>query len=340
MKKNLSVVILAAGKGTRMKSNKAKVLHEVFFLPMIHHVLTAVEPLQAGRTVVIVGHQRQAVSAAIAGFKTETVVQEEQLGTGHAVLLTEKVIPAGTGDVMILCGDTPLLRPESLTAMLAQHRASGAGAHGAVCTLMTAHVADPYGYGRVLTTTDGEVIGIVEEKDGTPEEKVIKIINTGIYLIKRDALFTALASVDRNNAQGEFYLTDIIEKLVISNQKVCQFITPDPDEVLGVNSRLELALAHAEIQRRRNQALMLAGVSMESPESIVVALSAKVESDCLLEPSVRLLGTTRLGRGCRVGQGAILTNCRIDASCEIGPYSCLTGVTLTAASVIPPLTCR
>jgi len=340
MNQNLSVVILAAGKGTRMKSDKAKVLHEVFFLPMIHHVLAAALPLQADRTVVIVGHQRLAVSAAIAGFKAETVVQEEQLGTGHAVLLTEKAIPSGAGDVMILCGDTPLLRTESLSAMLAHHRASGAHSCGAACTLMTANIADPYGYGRVLTAPTGEITGIVEEKDATPQQKAIKTINTGIYLVERDALFTALASVDRNNAQGEFYLTDIIEKVVKSGQTVGQFVNSDSNEVLGVNSRLELALAHAEIQRRRNQALMLAGVSMEDPESVTVALSAKVEPDCLLEPGVRLLGDTSLSRGCRIGQGAILTDCRIDADCQIGPYCCLTGVTLTAGSVIEPLTCR
>ena len=335
MNENLSVVILAAGKGTRMKSDKAKVLHEVFFLPMIDHVLTAVQPLQAKRTVVIVGHQRQAVCAAIASFKAETVVQEEQLGTGHAVLLTEKVIPAGVGEVMILCGDTPLLRTESLVAMLAHHRA-----HGAACTLMTARLADPYGYGRVLTTDNGEILGIVEEKDATPEQKAIQTVNTGIYLVERDALFTALASVDRNNAQGEFYLTDIIEKIVKSGQIASQFANPNPDEVLGVNSRAELALAHAEIQRRRNQALMLAGVSIEHPESIAVALSAKVEPDCVLEPSVRLLGATSLGRGCRVGQGAILCDCILAENVTIGPYCCLTGISLTAGSVIPPLTCR
>ena len=327
MNENLSVVILAAGKGTRMKSDRAKVLHEVFFLPMIHHVLAAAAPLQAGRTLVIVGHQRQAVSAAIAGFKAETVVQEEQLGTGHAVLLTEKAIPPGRGEVMILCGDAPLLRPETLTTMLARHRASGAA-----CTLMTTNLADPYGYGRILTATDGKIIGIVEEKDATPAQKAMKTINAGIYLVNRDPLFTALSSVDRNNAQGEFYLTDIVEKIVKSGQTVAEFVNPDPDEVLGVNSRVELTLAHAEIQRRRNRALMLAGVSMEQPESIAVALSAHIEPDCVLEPGVRLLGKTSLGRGCRIGQGAILTDCQLGAKCEVGAYSCLTGVTLAAGT--------
>ena len=329
MNQNLAVVILAAGKGTRMKSDKAKVLHEVFFLPMIHHVLAAAAPLQAGRTLVIVGHQRQAVSAAVAGFKTETVVQEEQLGTGHAVLLTEKAIPPDIAEVMILCGDTPLLRPQSLTAMLAHHRASGAA-----CTLMTTHLADPYGYGRVLTSSDGKVVKIVEEKDAAAEQKAIRTINTGIYLVRRGPLFTALASVDRNNAQGEFYLTDIVEKIVQSGQTVEEFANPDPDEVLGVNSRVELALAHAEIQRRRNRELMLSGVSMEQPESITVALSAQVEPDCVLEPGVRLLGKTSLGRGCRIGQGAILSDCRLGEKCQVGAYSCLTGMTLAAGEKV------
>ncbi|HBT96759.1 MAG TPA: glycosyl transferase family 2, partial [Desulfobulbaceae bacterium] len=282
-------------------------------------------PLQAARTVVIVGHQRQQVSAAIAGFKTETVVQEEQLGTGHAVLLTQTVIPAGEGEVMILCGDTPLLRPESLTAMLAQHRASVA-----VCTLMTTRLADPYGYGRVLTTADGQITAIVEEKDTTPEQKAIATINTGIYLVKREALFTALSAIDRNNAQGEFYLTDIIQKIVHSGQTVEEFVNADSSEVLGVNSRLELAQAHAEIGRRRNRELMLAGVGMERPESIAVALGASVQPDCFLEPGVRLLGKTSLSRGCRIGQGAILTDCQLGDNVEIGAYTCLTGETLTA----------
>jgi len=333
MNPNLSVVILAAGKGTRMKSDQAKVLHEVFFLPMIHHVLAAALPLQADRTVVIVGHQRQAVSAAIAGFKTEIVVQEEQLGTGHAVLLTEKVIPVDASDVLILYGDTPLLRPESLTAMLAHHRASGAA-----CTLMTTDLTDPYGYGRVLTTADGQITSIVEEKDATLAQKAIKTVNTGIYLVEREALFTALSAVDRNNAQGEFYLTDIIEKIVKSGGSVGQFVNPNPDEVLGVNSRVELALAHAGIQHRRNQALMLSGVSMECPESIAVALGATVAPDCLLEPGVRLLGTTSLGRGCHIGQGAILTNCQLGEKCDVGAYTCLTGVMLAAGTKVEALT--
>ncbi|MDR3088984.1 MAG: NTP transferase domain-containing protein [Desulfobulbaceae bacterium] len=321
MNQNLSVIILAAGKGTRMKSEKAKVLHEVFFAPMVHHVLAAAQTLAAERLVVIVGHGRQTVEAAIAEFGVTTVAQEEQLGTGHAVLLTESVIPPGA--VMILCGDTPLLRPESLQRMVAQYHKSGAA-----CLLMTTKLDDPHGYGRVLTGSDRKVLGIVEEKDATPEQRAITTINAGIYLVERDALFSALSSIDRNNAQGEFYLTDIIEKIVKSGQSVEQFVNDDPNEVLGVNSRVELALAHQELQRRRNRELMLSGISMENPESIVVAPTVSVAPDCVLEPGVRLLGATSLGHDCRVGQGAILTDCRIADDCHIGPYTCLTGVAL------------
>ena len=202
---NLSTIILAAGKGTRMKSEKAKVLHELFFAPMIHHVLNALTGLDRAKDVVIVGHQRDKVMASLENFDVEFSVQEEQLGTGHAVLAAENHL-AGSGDaIMILCGDTPLIQTETLQAMYAHHQKSNTP-----LTVMTTHLTNPTNYGRIISDESGNVLSIVEEKDATDEEREITEINAGIYCADESFLFSALKEVGTNNSQGEVYLTDIV----------------------------------------------------------------------------------------------------------------------------------
>jgi len=233
---SITAVVLAAGKGTRMKSNRAKVLHELFFKPMIHHVLDTVNRAGIEQVCVIVGHQREKVLKALADYHLTPVVQQEQLGTGHAVLCARQAC-RNSDLVMILCGDTPLIRPETLRAMIEQHRQTNG-----VLTLMTTRLEDPFGYGRVITDSAGHVLKIVEQKDATSEQRAIREINAGIYLVDREFLYGAIASLDSNNAQNEFYLTDIAAHAATSGTPAAAVLCADPMETAGVNSQQMLTL--------------------------------------------------------------------------------------------------
>jgi len=325
----LAVVVLAAGKGTRMKSGKAKVLHEVFFAPMVHHVLHALAPLEAGRTIVIVGHQREAVEKSLSTFDVVTVTQEDQLGTGHAVAIAQHAVPESVETVMILCGDTPLVRPTTLEQMYLTHTV-----HGAQLTVMTTLLDDPTNYGRILTDASGNVLGIVEEKDATPEEKSIREINAGIYCVNRQFLFESLALVDTDNSQGEMYLTDIVGIAVQAGKKVERYLCPHPQDVLGVNSRVEQAQAHSALQQRRNVDIMLQGITMYSPESISVSPDTDIGRDTILMAGVQLCGHSRIGENCILRQGAILTDCTLGDNVEIGPYAVLRNRTIPDGAVV------
>ncbi len=328
---NLSIVILAAGKGTRMKSDKAKVLHEVFFAPMVQHVVSAVLPLNPLRTVVVVGHQGQAVEKSLQTFPCQFVIQEKQLGTGHAVLAAERAINEDNCTVMILCGDTPLIQTDTLARMFAAHMQGRAA-----LTLMTTILDNPTNYGRVITGPDGKVLGIVEQKDASTQQLQLREVNAGIYCVDKNFLFSALQKVDTNNSQKEVYLTDIVKQAVDGRLKVEKFIAPSPTEVLGVNSRVELADAQLELQLRRNRELMLQGVTIYNPETVAVAPSAIIGNNTVLEAGVRISGKSRIGQGCIIGQGAILQNCRVGDRATIGPYSCLTEITIAADRILPP----
>lgn len=330
----VTAVILAAGKGTRMKSAMAKVLHEVFFRPMLHHVLDAVQGAGIARTTVVVGHQRERVAQSLHSYTFTPVRQEEQLGTGHAVLCAEEAC-AGADTVLILCGDTPLIRPATLTAMLDQHRAMDAP-----LTLMTTVVADPFGYGRILTGDNGQVTAIVEEKDATPQQREIREVNAGIYLANRDFLFTALRRVGTDNSQGEVYLTDIV---AIANQQgltMNRFLHPEPVDVLGVNSRVELAQAHAVLQRRRNTELMLAGVTMYGPDSIYIAQGIDVGQDTVIHPGVQITGRSTIGVGCLIETGVSLHDCTVANNATLGAWSALANWQVEPSEYIMPRTFR
>jgi len=327
----LSVIVLAAGKGTRMKSGKAKILHEVFFAPMVHHVLNAVTPLRPGQTIVIIGHQRDAVEAALSSFPVLTVTQEEQLGTGHAVAIAEHAIPEESDIVMVLCGDTPLIRSETLLEMYATHAAGKAD-----LTVMTTLLDNPTNYGRMMTDEAGRIIGIVEEKDATEAQKAIREINAGIYCVRRSFLFSALAQVNTNNSQGEVYLTDIVAIAVNEGKKVERYVCPYAKDVLGVNSRIELAQAHSELQKRRNEAIMLQGVTIWSPESVSIDRSADIGRDSLIMNGVQVFGHTTVGEQCILGQGAILTDCTLGNNVEIGPYAVLQDCHIPAHTKVAP----
>jgi bifunctional UDP-N-acetylglucosamine pyrophosphorylase/glucosamine-1-phosphate N-acetyltransferase len=329
----LSVIILGAGKGTRMKSEKAKVLHTVFFSPMIEHVINAVSPLNPMRIIVVVGHQQETVKNALHNFSLHFAEQTEQLGTGHAVLATRSLFPKGKDDIMILCGDTPLVESDTLRKMYEKHSNSNS-----VVTLMTTLLDKPTNYGRILSDENNKITGIVEEKDATETERKIKEINAGIYCVQRDFLFQALDQVGMDNSQGEMYLTDIISIAVKNNKKVERFPTSSPTDILGVNSRIELAQAHNILRQRRNIELMQQGITMYSPDSISIAGSSKIGCDSILSGEIEITGNTIIGKSCTIGRGVILNNCRIGDQVTIGPYSCLYNTTLPTNTDIAPHT--
>lgn len=322
----LHAIVLAAGKGTRMKSAMAKVLHQVLFVPMIHHVMDSLAELGTS-TMVVTGHQADKVEEALAAYNTVFVRQEKQLGTGHAVLTTERLLAGKTGTLIILCGDTPLIRPQTLQEMLALH-AAGANA----LTVMTTILDDPTNYGRIVSTASGEVVKIIEEKDASVEERLIKEVNAGIYCVDLEILFPALKEVGANNAQGELYLTDIVEIVRNSGSKVGKFVCPDYRETIGVNSRLELAEANKIMQERINQRFMRSGVSLVSPGSIFIEKGVVVGSDTTIQGNCYLTGSTVVGKGCEIGPFCVLKDCRIADGVKVNSFSDLLDREMTCSN--------
>ena len=242
---SLAVVVLAAGKGTRMQSSLAKVLHPLAGYPLIAHVLTAVQPLAAQHLIAVVGHQADAVRCVCERFGAWCVVQEPQLGTGHAVAQAETPLRHFDGAVLVLCGDTPLLRTTTMQRLLDAHQQ-----HEAVLTMLTTRLEDPTGYGRILRNGQGSVVGIVEERDATPSQRAVHEINSGVYCLAASFLFDALRQVGRRNAQGEQYLTDVVEMAAGGGLPIAH-LAADPEEVLGVNTAADLAHLETVLRNRR-----------------------------------------------------------------------------------------
>jgi len=330
----ITAVVLAAGKGTRMKSDQAKVLHEVFFKPMVHHVLDSINQISVNQTAIIIGHQKEKVLTSLTGYEYVAVTQEEQLGTGHAVLCAEQTCTKAD-HVMILCGDTPLVKGEMLQALLDQHLQGNAAV-----TLLTTELENPFGYGRIIKDAQGNVTQIVEQKDATEEQQQICEINAGIYVVEKDFLFTALHQVGTDNSQGEVYLTDIVSIAVNSGRQVHNFSHPEPIDVLGVNSRIELAQAHQELQMRFNREMMLSGVSMLNPQSLTIAPDCTVGKDSLLMSSITLTGATHIGAEVIIEPGCLLHGCSIGDGAVIGANSVLRGSQVKNNERVPPLTHR
>jgi len=316
-------LILAAGLGTRMKSSKAKVLHEVLFKPMLLHVLDTVKTLNLDHTYVIVGHQREKVAELVAGYRASCLVQEEQHGTGHAVLCAEKELSRIGGTVLILSGDVPLIKADSLRAMLAAHAENKAS-----LTLMTTMLADPTNYGRIIRNSEGRLLEIVEEKDATDQQKKIREINAGIYCAELPFLFEALKKVGRDNKQGEIYLTDIVKIAIETGRKVDIFSGAGGEELLGINSRSELAAANKYLQHHRNSQLMADGVSLSDPETIFIQQDVQVGRDTLINANVQISGNSIIGSNCTIGPDVVLHDCQIGDNAVIRPFSSLTRCTV------------
>jgi len=302
---SLAAVVLAAGKGTRMKSRYPKVLHRVAGRPMLAYVLDAVESAGAAPVVVVAGFGLEAVRDAV-GERAEVVCQEEQLGTAHALLQAGEKLEGADGDILVVCGDTPLLDGRVLADLAARHRETGAKA-----TVLTAEMDDPTGYGRVIRGEDGMVLRIVEQKDASPAELAVKEINTGVYCFAAEGLFDALRRIGRENRQGEYYLTDIVSLYVSEGRPVASYVAADPTAVMGINDRVQLAQAEGVLRRRIVERLMLDGVTVLDPATTFIDAGVEIAPDTVIYPFTFIEGRTVIGRECVIGPQARLVDCRL-----------------------------
>lgn len=302
---NTYAVVLAAGQGTRMKSGLYKVLHPVCGKPMVEHVIDHIHGLGADRIVTVVGHGAEAVEETL-GQKSEYVLQQEQLGTAHAVQQAEALIGSLEGTTLVVCGDTPLIRSETMEALIAHHHATGAKA-----TILTAHADDPTGYGRIIRGEDGQVLRNVEQKDATEEEKKVTEINTGTYCFDNKALFETLKKVKNDNAQGEYYLPDVVGILQSEHARVSAFVTDDFSETLGVNDRVVLAEAESVMRRRIAEKHMRNGVTIINPDNTYISAAAEIGRDTLLQPGTMIEGHTVIGENCTIGPNSQIVNSEI-----------------------------
>ena len=333
----LDVLILAAGLGTRMKSKRAKVLHEIGGLPLIAYVCRAAESLNPDRIFVVVGHQAAEVQKAVeteVGSLAEFVTQEQQRGTADAVMSARGQLENRNSLLVILSGDVPLLKQETLECFIAEHRS-----RGAACSILSVRVENPTGYGRIVRDSNEGFARIVEQRDATDDERKIREINSGIYCFDSAKLFAALDRVKPTNDQGEFYLTDVAEILLSQREKVSVHLHGDAREVSGINTRAELAEFENLLRRNTVRKLMLeGGVTFLDPSRTYISASARLGQDCVIYPDVAIEGDSVIGTGCEIHSGAKITNSRlgdyvliknhcvivdstIESNCAVGPFA-------------------
>lgn len=326
-------IVLAAGQGKRMKSKLYKVLHPVCGKPMVGHVLQTVDQVHCERSVVVVGHGAETVRSYL-GDAAEYVLQEEQLGTGHAVKQAKELLGNEHGSTIVICGDTPLVTSETLEGLLALHENNKAAA-----TVLTAHMDNPKGYGRVIRDEEGKVLRIVEQKDCSPEEDAVGEINTGTYCFDNAKLFAALDKVTNNNAQQEYYLTDVIGIMKQAGETVLAYQTDDHAESIGVNDRLALSQAEGFMRERITRRHMLNGVTIIDPASTYIGADVTIGADTVLHPGTILRGNTVIGGQCEIGPNteiedsviadgvsikySVLSKSEVGAGSNVGPFAYL-----------------
>ena len=328
---------MAAGLGTRMKSNRAKVLHELGGAPLIAHVVRAAQALEPRSIITIVGHQAEEVERAVVaevGELASFVVQEKQRGTGDAVESARKVLESSDSLVLVLSGDVPMIRVETLKKLIEHHNTTGAA-----CSILSVRVENPTGYGRIVRDANGAFRKIVEQRDATEEERQVREINSGIYCFEATALFEALRKIEPKNDQGEYYLTDVAEIILGSGGVVSVYVINDAREVLGVNTRAELAEFENLIRRSAIRRLMIeSGVTFIDPSHAYISAEAQIGRDTVIHPNVTIEGKTVIGEGCVILPGARITNSRlgdnvmvkdhsvivdsqIESNCSVGPFA-------------------
>jgi bifunctional UDP-N-acetylglucosamine pyrophosphorylase/glucosamine-1-phosphate N-acetyltransferase len=326
-----------------MRSDLPKVLHRAAGKPLIMHVIQAVQAAGIEDIIIVVGHGREKLKEALADSEVRFAVQEEQLGTGHALAQVQGLVD-DDATLLVLAGDTPLLQASTLEAVLTSHREQQA-----VATVLSCQIDDPGGYGRIIRSPEGRFRRIVEEKDASPEEKAIHEINSGIYCFQSAAAFQALARVGPGNAQGEYYLTDILEILNSENQRVAVCQVNAPEEIHGVNDRVQLARAERLLRERKNRELMLSGVTIIDPNSTVIDADVKIGPDTIIYPGTIIEGGSQVGENCEIGpfthindscigkavkiESSRIKEARVADSCTIGPFAYLRPETVLAEEV-------
>jgi bifunctional UDP-N-acetylglucosamine pyrophosphorylase / glucosamine-1-phosphate N-acetyltransferase len=325
------VVVLAAGKGTRMRSETPKVLHGVNGRSMLSHVLATARTVEPASITVVLGHKADIVRDA---YRTDTqvqfVIQEPQLGTGHALLQALPLLTGRRGNVLLLYGDVPLLSPKTVAALLARHRRDQAAA-----TVLTADVDKPFGYGRIVRE-DGAIIGIVEERDATPAQRAIKEINAGIYALALGPLADAINALAPQNSQGEYYLPDLVGIYRRRGLGVSTLTVASADEIRGVNSRRELAEVSRLVRNAKNEELLAAGVTLIDPATTYVEADVEVGADTVIHPNVYLEGRTVVGAACEIHAGARLVNATVGDRVTIRNYCIITDSTVESDAVLGP----
>jgi len=329
----IHVVVLAAGKGTRMKSALPKVLHHVAGIPMIDYVLGALAPLSAATTTLVVGYMADMVRDAL-GHRPglRFVVQEPQLGTGHALLQAEPVLAGRHGTLLLVAGDVPLLTAATLQQLICRHHQTKAAA-----TVLTAHLDQPFGYGRIVRR-DGGIAHIVEERDATPAEREIREVNAAVYAFDLDPLFPSVRSIASENAQREYYLPDLVGIYRRRGLPVETATVERADEIRGINSRAELAEVTCIVRQRKNQELMAAGVTIEDPAATYIDRDVEVGADTVIHPGVFLEGRTKIGAGCEIHAGVRIVDSELGDRVMVRNFCVITGARIAEGAVVGPFT--
>mgnify|MGYP000851685658 FL=1 len=335
---NYSAVILAAGKGVRMRSKLPKVMHPVAGKAMVLHVADAVRGAGIPKITAVVGHGRDMIKSLFEDQEVQLAIQEEQLGTGHALMQAEPAVE-GDGSIIVLAGDIPLIQAKTLKALIDHHEPTGA-----IATVLTARIENPTGYGRIIRNPDGSLNRIVEEKDANSEEKAITEINSGIYCFNTRAVFDALKRINTSNAQNEYYLTDVLKIFAADGHQVEVLITGDSRDIYGINDRVQLAQAESILRQRKNLELMQSGVTIVDPASTFIDAGVEIGSDTIILPFTMIEGHTVIGQSCEIGPSTRITDSSIGQDvfiessriieaeigdrCHIGPFAYLRPATV------------
>ena len=326
-----AIIILAAGKGTRMRSELPKVLHRAGGRTLLEHVIRACQPLKPAQLLTVVGHQAGAVGEVATALGAKTVLQQPQRGTGHAMQIARRAILTRAKLAVVLPGDAPLLRTETLAALIDAHRRGEAAA-----TILTAEIEDPTGYGRIVRDEQGRVIAIAEEKSASPEQRAIREVNSSIYCFTLARLWPVLNSLRPENVHHELYLTDAISLLRERNERVLAQIAADPREILGCNTRIHLAEVDRIFRARKAAEIMESGATIYLPETVVIDPGVTAGPDTVIDPGVQLLGATRIGSRCEIRTGSILQDTLVDDDVAIGAHSVLDSCRVAETAQIGP----